>query len=98
LPVLHADGGATRNDWLMQFQADVLGRPVARSGHEDLSALGAAWFGGLALGWWRSVGELTALRPATTTFYPSISVEQRESRYAEWKLAVQRVRVQQALP
>ena len=58
LPALHADGGATRNDALMQFQADLLGRPVMRSGCEDLSALGAAWFGGLALGWWTSTVDL----------------------------------------
>jgi glycerol kinase len=94
LPVLHADGGVTRNDWLMQFQADVLGRPVVRSGHEDLSALGAAWFGGLTMGWWRSLDELTGLRSPTTTFYPRMSEEQRECRYAGWKLAVQRARLQ----
>ena len=50
LPVLHVDGGATRNDGLMQFQADILGRPVVRSHDEDLSALGTAWFGGMASG------------------------------------------------
>ena len=52
LSALRADGGATRNDALMQFQADVLGRAVVRSETEELSALGAAWMAGLALGWW----------------------------------------------
>jgi ABC-type sugar transport system ATPase subunit len=61
LPVLRADGGATRNDWLMQFQADILGRPVVRSSHEDLSALGAARLGGLTLGWWRSLADLAGI-------------------------------------
>ena len=52
---LHADGGATRNP-LMQFQADILGRPVLRSGTEELSALGASLLAGLALGWWSLAG------------------------------------------
>jgi glycerol kinase len=96
LPALHADGGATKNDWLMQFQADVLGRPVVRSGHEDLSALGAAWFGGLALGWWESVASLRKFASATTTFYPKMAEAERERRYAGWKLAVKRARLQEA--
>jgi glycerol kinase len=94
LLALHADGGAARNDWLMQFQADLLGRPVVRSQHEDLSALGAARFGGLTLGWWRSLEELTHLQSGRTTFYPNMSAEHRESRYREWQLAVQRARLQ----
>jgi glycerol kinase len=96
LPALYADGGATRNDWLMQFQADVVARPVVRSGHADLSALGAAWFGGLALGWWVSLGELIALKPETTTFSPGPQSQQRSARYAEWILAVKRARLQGA--
>jgi len=95
LPVLHADGGATRNDQLMQMQADVLGRPVVRSGHQDLSALGAAWFGGLALGWWPSLTSLSGLVSATTTFYPEMAEDEREQRYAGWKLAVKRARLQE---
>jgi glycerol kinase len=96
LPALHADGGATKNDWLMQFQADVLGRPVVRSGYEDLSALGAAWFGGLALGWWESLAALRKFASATTTFYPKMAEADREHRYAGWKLAVKRARLQEA--
>src|SRR5580704_14822016 len=61
LPNLRADGGATRNDVLMQLQADLLGRPVVRSACEDLSALGASWLGGLALGWWGSTAEFASL-------------------------------------
>jgi glycerol kinase len=93
LPALYADGGATRNEWLMQFQADVLGRPVVRSGCEDLSALGAAWFGGLALGWWRSTDELAAIQPETQTFTPRMPEQERERRYVGWKLAVARARL-----
>ncbi len=61
LSTLRADGGATRNDALMQFQADVLGRPVVRSETEELSALGAAWMAGLELGWWDSLVEFGTL-------------------------------------
>lgn len=93
LPVLHADGGATRNDGLMQFQADVLGRPVVRSGCEDLSALGAAWFGGLELGWWSSTAELAKIQPGTQTFTPRMKAAERERRYAGWRLAVARARL-----
>jgi len=59
---LLADGGASRNDDLMQFQADVLGCPVLRSGSTDLSAQGAAWLAGLAVGVWPSTDALAALR------------------------------------
>jgi glycerol kinase len=98
LPVLYADGGATRNDWLMQFQADILGRPVVRSAHQDLSALGTAWLGGLSLGWWRSLAELSGLQMETKTFSPTVPAERREGRYAEWQLAVQRARLQEVQP
>jgi glycerol kinase len=90
LPNLHADGGATRNDVLMQLQADLLGRPVVRSACEDLSALGASWLGGLALGWWRSTAEFAALPEPPTIFQPQISTAAREARYDAWQTAVRR--------
>jgi glycerol kinase len=96
LPALHVDGGATRNDGLMQFQADILGRPVIRSGHEDLSALGTAWFGGLTLGWWNTFADLAELQVQTEEFYPRMDRTEAETRYAEWKLAVQRARLKEA--
>jgi glycerol kinase len=98
LPALHTDGGATRNDWLMQFQADVLGRPVVRSGHEDLSALGTAWLGGLSLGWWRSLADLNGLAMQTTTFLPGPLSRMRAAHYPEWQLAVQRARLRLVQP
>ena len=98
LPALRADGGATRNDWLMQFQADILGRPVVRSGLEDLSALGAARLGGLTLGWWSSLADLATLPLETTTFSPRMQAGEREGRYLGWQLAVQRARLQETRP
>ena len=90
LPALRADGGATRNDELMQMQADLLGRPVLRSACEDLSALGAAWLGGLTLGWWQSMGEFAALSDEPTVFEPHMDAAQREAMRARWQTAVQR--------
>jgi glycerol kinase len=90
LPVLLADGGATRNDALMQMQADLIGRPVHRSTQEDLSARGAALLGGLALGWWRGLEELSALPNRAKIFEPRISGTEREKLRDAWRLAVQR--------
>lgn len=93
LDELRADGGATRNDALMQFQADVLGQVVARSGCEDLSAVGAAWFAGLKLGWWKSTQELERLPQETRSFLPEMESVEREQLYAGWKMAVRRARL-----
>lgn len=92
LPVLYADGGGTRNRWLMQFQADILGRPVLRSQQEELSALGAAWMAGLSLGWWNSFADMEELRGDTEEFLPQLALHQREQKYADWKNAVARTR------
>ena len=95
LSELHVDGGATRNDGLMQFQADILGRSVVRSGHEDLSALGAAWFGGMTLGWWNTLADLTKLQPGAETFHPRMEAAEAEARCAQWELAVRRARLRE---
>jgi glycerol kinase len=92
-PVLHADGGATRNSPLMQFQADILGRPVLRSENEDLSALGASWLAGLALGWWSSLAELATLPRRIERFTPTMETPDRERLYCGWKAAVDRARL-----
>jgi len=94
LPALHADGGATRNESLMYFQAGLLGKPVVRSGCEDLSALGAALFGGIALGWWKSTDSLAALPRETKVFEATMPVAEREDRYTAWLGAVARARLQ----
>jgi glycerol kinase len=92
LPMLHADGGATQNDRLMQFQADVLGRPVTRSSCADLSAVGAAWLAGIALGIWPSLAVLEKLRFDSQIFEPRMSEAERDEKYGGWKLAVERAR------
>jgi glycerol kinase len=93
LPELLADGGASRNDSLMQFQADILGRPVVRNLSADLSAIGAAWLAGLAVGLWKSAGELRALPRPEDRFEPRMNQTERDARCAGWREAVARARL-----
>jgi glycerol kinase len=91
--VLRVDGGACRNDWLMQFQADVLGLAVERPRVLEVTALGAAALAGLAVGFWRDPGELEqAVRSGARVFEPSLDDGRREELYAGWKRAVERAR------
>lgn len=89
-PVLHADGGASRNDMLMQFQADILGCPVVRSSSVDLSARGAAWMAGLAVGFWNSLDELAALPAEVEYFTPSMPASRRQQLLDGWSEALYR--------
>ncbi len=87
VPALRADGGAAANDWLMQFQADVLGIPVERPDLVETTALGAAGLAGLALGVWRSTDEFLQGR-RFTRFEPGMEVEDRTACVAGWRRAV----------
>ena len=93
ISALHADGGATRNSSLMQFQADILAKPMLRAAREELSAIGAAWMAGLALGWWSSLEELEALHQNTDLFPPNMPEHDRSRLYSGWKSAVRRARL-----
>ena len=95
LPVLHTDGGATSNSGLMQFQADLLQRPIHRSACEDLSALGGAWLGGLTIGWWNDLWDLETLPQQATVFEPGAPLP---ARYAEWQHAVRQARLKESNP
>ena len=87
VPALRVDGGAAANDWLMQFQADVLGVPVERPDMIETTALGAAGLAGLALGVWRSPDDfLTGRR--FTRFEPTMSADERAARRGQWDRAV----------
>ena len=87
---LLVDGGASMNDALMQFQADILGCPVVRAEAADLSAIGAAWIAGLAIGVWASPAELEALPRRRTGFHPQMAPGDRERLYDGWRAAVRR--------
>jgi glycerol kinase len=95
---LLADGGASRNDRLMQFQADMLGCRVVRTASADLSAQGAAWLAGLATRIWPSLDALAGLPRVVDRFEPAMSANERETRYAGWTDAVQRARTRSSLP
>ena len=95
---LLADGGASQNDALMQFQADILGVPVIRSASADVSALGAAWLAGLAVGIWSGFDELSQLPRAISRFEPSMSEDRRQYLYAGWRDAVSRARSVRTAP
>lgn len=90
LPELLAGGGASRNDLLMQFQADILERPVVRSVADDVSAIGVAWLAGLTVGVWRSTEELASLPRADERFQPKMGAAERSRLYDGWREAVAR--------
>jgi glycerol kinase len=87
VPTLRVDGGAAANDWLMQFQADVLGIPVERPDLVETTALGAAGLAGMALGVWKSSEEFLAGR-SFARFEPRIGSDAREAYMAAWHRAV----------
>jgi glycerol kinase len=90
LTEIRVDGGAARNDFLMQFQADILGVPVVRPTVTETTALGAAYLAGLAVGFWSSRSEIESLWAVDRTFKPKMEADERESLCAGWKRAVAR--------
>jgi len=89
---LKVDGGACRNDFLMQFQADILGCPVDRSVHLESTGMGAAYLAGIATGVWKPGDPIRELRRSDMVFVPMIDTEARKRLYDGWQDAVSRVR------
>ncbi|HOJ92754.1 MAG TPA: glycerol kinase GlpK [Dictyoglomaceae bacterium] len=87
---LRVDGGAVVNNFLMQFQSDILGIPVERPLVSETTALGAAYLAGLATGYWKDQKEIEDLWQIDRNFHPQMSVEEREKLYKGWKKAVSR--------
>lgn len=92
LQLLRVDGGASRNDLLMQLQADILGVPVVRPQVSETTALGAAYAAGLSVGVWESLEATGVAWRADRTFEPRWPADVREARYAGWRRAVERAR------
>lgn len=92
LKELRVDGGAARNDLLMQFQADILGVPVVRPQVTETTALGAAYLAGLAVGFWASQQEIAAQWRVERRFEPHMAEDERRRRLATWRRAVERAR------
>ncbi|HYB91775.1 MAG TPA: glycerol kinase GlpK [Candidatus Binataceae bacterium] len=91
LSELRADGGAAANPYLMQFQADILGKPVRRPAMAETTAQGAAMLAGLATGVWSSQADLTSLLKGGRVFRPRMKADERERLIAGWRDAVARV-------
>ncbi len=91
LTELRVDGGASVNNFLMQFQADILGIPVVRPKVTETTALGAAYLAGLATGFWSSAAELESLWQIDRRFEPAMGEPERDAHYSSWKAAVRQV-------
>jgi glycerol kinase len=90
LNMLRVDGGGAKSDFLLQFQADILGIPVERPVVTETTVLGAAYLAGLAVGYWQSTDEITANWQVERRFEPSIPADQREELYHGWQKAIKR--------
>lgn len=88
LQKLKVDGGAVKNNMLMQFQSDILNVPVERPMISETTALGAAYLAGLSVGFWKSKEELRTNYLVDATFMPNISEEERDTLLKGWKRAV----------
>ena len=93
LKELRVDGGATANNFLMQFQADILGCRIVRPADIETTALGAAYLAGLATGFFKSLGDLEKFWRAERTFEPQMDKGRREELFAGWQKAVARCRM-----
>ena len=91
---LKVDGGASLNDFLMQFQADIAGCPIDRSKYVESTGMGAAFLAGIATGFWKPGEEIKNLRISDKRFDPGITDQERQRLYNGWLDAVSRVKVQ----
>jgi glycerol kinase len=92
LTALRVDGGATANNFLMQFQSDILNINIERPEVTETTALGAAYLAGLAVGFWKSKGEIIQNWSINRKFKPTMSEEKRKKLYNNWKKAVERTK------
>ncbi len=92
IPELRVDGGMVQNSLLMQFQADILNRPVIRPEITETTALGAAYAAGLSVGYWRSMEEIGHHWKENNRWIPSMDEDDREKRFGLWLKAVERTK------
>ena len=93
IPLLKVDGGAAKNDLLMQFQADILDIDVQRAANLETTALGAAYLAGLAVGFWKDTDEIKENYEAGKIFQVEMDEERRTRLYHGWKKAIEATRV-----
>lgn len=89
---LKVDGGATANNFLLQFQADILGTSVVRPEITETTALGAAYLAGLAVGFWKDLDTIKTQFGTEREFFPSFEIERKDTLYRGWKRAVEKAR------
>jgi glycerol kinase len=90
LQSLNADGGASRDRFLMQFQSDILNKPIHRPAIRETTALGAAYLAGLATGLWKNLDEIRAMRIPDQEYLPDMDDADRQTRLRGWHKAVGR--------
>lgn len=90
---LQVDGGACQNNFLMQFQADILGCDIVRPKVIDSTALGVAQLAGMTIGLWKGKKDLSQLHKVERVFKPKMKIKQRDELYAGWQKAVKKARV-----
>jgi glycerol kinase len=90
IPAFKVDGGAVKNDLLMQYQADLLGVNVVRPRNIESTTLGAAFLGGLGVGFWKSPEDIRRAWKADKIFKPKMSADERARHLDKWREAVKR--------
>lgn len=93
IPVLAVDGGAARNEYLMQFQADISGKEIRRVANLETTALGAAYMAGLAVGFWDSIDEIRKMAGETANYHSQMNESRKDELYDGWKRAVKATQV-----
>lgn len=93
IPALRVDGGASNNDYLLQFQSDILGIKIERAKILETTSMGAAFLAGLAVGYWQNVSELRDIFLIGKTFEPKMPESEKEHLYQGWKKAVKATQV-----
>jgi glycerol kinase len=92
IETLKVDGGAIDNEFLMQFQADMLGIPIIKPHIKEITSLGAAYAAGLATGFWENPDELRKNWRAEKIYEPTWNNKERDERYRNWKKAVEKAK------
>lgn len=93
IPALRVDGGASNNNYLMQFQADILGIEIERAKTLETTSMGAAFLAGLAVGYWKNIDELKHTFTIGQAFEPKMSAVEREKLYSGWQRAIRAARL-----
>ncbi len=93
IKALAVDGGAANNNYLMQFQADILNTPIKRASISETTALGAAYLAGLAVGFWNNVEEIKQTVKTGDEFEPKMAEDEKERLYSGWRKAVEATRL-----